>query len=34
MAGAFSMHLKVRDPFKKAIPSLAMLAMALVIAFL
>ena len=34
MAGAFSMHLKVKDPFKKAIPSLAMLAMALAIAFL
>lgn len=34
MAGAFSMHLKVKDPFSKALPSLAMLAMSLAIAFL
>lgn len=34
MAGAFSMHLKVKDPFSKAIPSLAMLAMSLAIALL
>jgi len=34
MAGAFTMHLKVRDPFRKAWPSLAMLAMSVVIALL
>jgi len=34
MAGAFAMHLKVKDPLGKAIPSLAMLAMALAIALL
>lgn len=34
MAGAFSMHLKVKDPFSKAFPSLGMLAMALLIALL
>ncbi len=34
MVGAFTMHLKVKDPFKKAWPSLAMLAMSLLIAFL
>jgi uncharacterized membrane protein HdeD (DUF308 family) len=34
MAGAFTMHLKVKDPFKKAWPSLAMLAMSLLIAVL
>jgi hypothetical protein len=34
MMGAFSMHLKVKDPFKKAWPSLAMLAMSLLIALL
>ena len=34
MAGAFSMHLKVKDPFKKAWPSLAMLALSLLIAIL
>lgn len=34
MAGAFSMHLKVKDPFSKAIPSLVMLAMSLAIALL
>ena len=34
MAGAFSMHLKVKDPFRKAIPSLVMLAMSLAIALL
>jgi len=32
MAGAFTMHLKVKDPFSKAIPSLVMLAMSLAIA--
>jgi hypothetical protein len=34
MAGAFSMHLKVKDPFSKAVPSLAMLAMSVAIAVL
>ena len=34
MAGAFSMHLKVKDPFSKAIPSLVMLALSLAIALL
>jgi uncharacterized membrane protein YphA (DoxX/SURF4 family) len=34
MAGAFSMHLKVKDPFSKSIPALAMLAMSLAIALL
>ena len=34
MAGAFLMHLKVKDPFQKAWPSLAMLAMSLLIAIL
>ena len=34
MAGAFTMHLKVKDPFSKAIPSLVMLAMSLAIALL
>ena len=32
MAGAFTMHLKVKDPFTKAWPSLAMLALSLLIA--
>jgi uncharacterized membrane protein HdeD (DUF308 family) len=34
MAGAFTMHLKVRDPFRKAWPSLVMLALSLAIALL
>jgi hypothetical protein len=34
MLGAFLMHLKVKDPIKKAVPSIGMLAMAAVIAFL
>jgi uncharacterized membrane protein YphA (DoxX/SURF4 family) len=34
MIGAFSMHLKVKDPFGKAWPSLAMLAMSVAIALL
>jgi uncharacterized membrane protein YkgB len=34
MAGAFSMHLKVKDPFSKSIPALSMLAMSLAIALL
>jgi hypothetical protein len=34
MAGALLMHLKVKDPFNKAIPSLAMLAMSVAIALL
>jgi hypothetical protein len=34
MLGAFVMHLKVKDPFSKALPSLAVLAMCLAIAFL
>ena len=32
MAGAFSMHLKVKDPFEKAWPSLVMLALSIQIA--
>lgn len=31
MIGAISMHIKVKDPIKKALPASAMLAMALVI---
>ena len=34
MAGAFAMHLKVKDHFSKAIPSLVMLALSLAIALL
>lgn len=34
MAGAFSMHLKVKDPFQKAWPSLVMLALSVTIALL
>lgn len=34
MAGAFSMHLKVKDPFRKSWPSLVMLAISLLIAIL
>jgi uncharacterized membrane protein HdeD (DUF308 family) len=34
MAGALTMHLKVKDPFKKAWPSLLMLALSLLIAAL
>lgn len=34
MAGAFSMHLKVKDPFIKSVPSLLMLAMSLLIVIL
>jgi uncharacterized membrane protein YphA (DoxX/SURF4 family) len=34
MLGAFVMHLKVKDPFKAAVPALVMLIMALAIAFL
>jgi len=34
MAGAFMMHVKVKDPFQKAWPSLLMLALALLIAAL
>jgi hypothetical protein len=34
MLGAFVMHLNVRDPFSKALPSLAVLALCLAIAFL
>ena len=34
MAGAFTMHLKVKDPFKKTWPSLAMLGLSLLIAAL
>ena len=34
MLGAFVMHLKVRDPFRKALPSLAVLAMCAAIALL
>ena len=34
MLGAFFMHLKVKDPFSKALPSLAVLALCLAIAFL
>ena len=32
MLGAFSMHLKVKDPLVKAVPSLLMLAMAIAVA--
>ena len=34
MIGAFMMHLKVKDPFERAIPSLMMLGMAIAIAVL
>ena len=34
MIGAFSMHLKVKDPVKKALPSIAVLAMCAAIALL
>lgn len=34
MLGAFVMHLKVKDPFKKALPSIAVLAMCAAIAAL
>lgn len=34
MLGAFVMHLKVRDPIKKALPSVAVLAMCAAIALL
>jgi len=34
MLGAFIMHLKVKDPIKKALPSLTVLAMCAAIAFL
>lgn len=34
MLGAFVMHLKVKDPFKKALPSIAVLAMCAAIALL
>ena len=34
MLGAFLMHLKVKDPFSKAVPSLAVLAMCIAIALL
>lgn len=34
MAGALSMHLKVKDPFKKSVPALGMLIITLVIAIL
>ena len=34
MLGAFVMHLKVKDPMKKALPSIAVLAMCAAIAFL
>lgn len=34
MVGAFGMHLKVRDPIKKALPSVAVLAMCAAIALL
>ncbi len=34
MLGAFGMHLKVKDPFKAAVPALAMLIMAVTIALL
>ena len=34
MLGAFIMHLKVKDPLSKALPSLAVLALCLAIAFL
>ena len=34
MLGAFGMHLKIRDPFKKSIPALIMLALCVVILLL
>lgn len=34
MLGAFFMHLKVKDPIKKALPSIAMLAMCVAIVIL
>ena len=34
MVGAFVMHLKVKDPIQKALPSIAVLAMCAAIAFL
>jgi hypothetical protein len=34
MLGAFVMHLKVKDPIKKALPSLTVLAMCAAIALL
>jgi len=34
MAGAFTMHLKVKDPFRKAWPSLLMLSLSVLIAVL
>lgn len=34
MIGAFAMHVKVKDPFQKAVPSLLMLVMAVAIATL
>ena len=34
MLGAFVMHLKVKDPIKKALPSIAVLAMCAAIALL
>lgn len=34
MVGAFAMHLKVKDPVKKALPSVAVLAMCTAIAVL
>jgi hypothetical protein len=34
MLGAFVMHLKVRDPVRKALPSIAVLALCAAIAFL
>jgi hypothetical protein len=34
MLGAFAMHLKVKDSIKKAMPSIAVLAMCAAIAFL
>lgn len=34
MLGALAMHLKVKDPLKASIPALAMLSMAVAIAFL
>jgi hypothetical protein len=34
MLGAFGVHIKVRDPIQKALPSIAMLAMCAAIALL
>ena len=34
MLGAFVMHLKVKDPIKKALPAIAVLAMCAAIALL